>query len=182
MYWRVFTTTPPKFLLNGEKNTSSRETSLSLLSSNLPNKFVALFSSSLFWWWGTVTSNMRDMNPSDLLGFKFDDSLVTSAELERLGKDYLDDTNKNSSMMTRVQKTTGMTQVQSFKISKSKPIIDEIDKVLAKHYGFTEEELDFIINYDIKYRMGGELEGFITDQGNSTYSPNNTLRRSMIAD
>jgi len=25
---------------------------------------------------------------------------------------------------------------------------------LGKHYGFTEEELDFIINYDIKYRMG----------------------------
>jgi hypothetical protein len=40
---------------------------------------------------------------------------------------------------------------------KSKKIIDEIDKVLAKHYGFTEEELDFIINYDIKYRMGDEL-------------------------
>ncbi len=39
----------------------------------------------------------------------------------------------------------------------SKPIIDEIDKVLAKHYGFTEEEHDFIINYDIKYRMGDEL-------------------------
>jgi len=48
-----------------------------------------------------------------------------------------------------------------------KPIIDEIDKVLAKHYGFTEEELDFIIrsalplasskNYDIKYRMGDDL-------------------------
>jgi hypothetical protein len=30
----------------------------------------------------------------------------------------------------------------------------EIDRVLAKHYGFTDEELDFIINYDIKYRMG----------------------------
>ena len=40
---------------------------------------------------------------------------------------------------------------------KSKPIIDEIDKVLAQHYDFTEEELDFIINYDIKYRMGDEL-------------------------
>lgn len=39
----------------------------------------------------------------------------------------------------------------------SKDIIDEIDKALAKHYGFTEEELDFIINYDIKYRMGDEL-------------------------
>ena len=30
-------------------------------------------------------------------------------------------------------------------------------ELLAKHYGFTEEELDFIINYDIKYRMGDEL-------------------------
>ncbi len=39
----------------------------------------------------------------------------------------------------------------------SKPIIDKIDKLLKKHYGFTEEELDFIINYDIKYRMGDEL-------------------------
>ena len=28
---------------------------------------------------------------------------------------------------------------------------------LAKHYGFTEEELDFISNYDIKYRMGDQL-------------------------
>jgi hypothetical protein len=35
----------------------------------------------------------------------------------------------------------------------------EIDRVLAKHYGFTDEELDFIINYDIKYRMGRELGG-----------------------
>jgi len=36
-------------------------------------------------------------------------------------------------------------------------LIDEIDRVLARHYGFTDEELDFIINYDIKYRMGSEL-------------------------
>jgi len=35
-----------------------------------------------------------------------------------------------------------------------KPIINQIDMLLAEHYGFTEEELDFIINYDIKYRMG----------------------------
>ena len=36
----------------------------------------------------------------------------------------------------------------------SKPIIDKIDRVLAEHYGFTEEELDFIINHDVKYRLG----------------------------
>ncbi|HZX49086.1 MAG TPA: hypothetical protein VFF47_07720 [Nitrospirota bacterium] len=45
------------------------------------------------------------------------------------------------------------------KVAFSKPIIDEIDKVLAEHYGFTNEELDFIINYDIKYRMGKGFKG-----------------------
>ena len=39
----------------------------------------------------------------------------------------------------------------------TKPIIDEIDELLAKHYGFTEEELDSIINYDIKYRLCDKL-------------------------
>ena len=33
-----------------------------------------------------------------------------------------------------------------------------LDWVLAAHYGFTDEELDFIINYDIKYRMGRDKE------------------------
>jgi len=33
------------------------------------------------------------------------------------------------------------------------------DRVLARHYDFTAEELDFIINYDIKYRMGRDSGG-----------------------
>jgi hypothetical protein len=31
---------------------------------------------------------------------------------------------------------------------------DEIDRVLAKLFDFTDDEVDFIINCDIKYRMG----------------------------
>jgi hypothetical protein len=51
-------------------------------------------------------------------------------------------------------KTKGKNETIKFLPSKSKHIIDQIDKVLAEHYGFTDKELDFIINYDIKYRMG----------------------------
>jgi hypothetical protein len=61
-------------------------------------------------------------------------------------------------MLVREQKQTGTTETQSFKIQKSKHIIDEIDAALARHYGFTPEELDFIINYDIKYRLGRGTE------------------------
>lgn len=56
---------------------------------------------------------------------------------------------------TRYQ-TTGKVVYDEFNQKPSKPIIDEIDRVLAKHYGLTDEDLDFIINYDIKYRMGLE--------------------------
>jgi hypothetical protein len=44
--------------------------------------------------------------------------------------------------------------VQCIVPKHSKYIIDEIDRALARHYGFTDEETDFIVNYDIKYRLG----------------------------
>ena len=81
-------------------------------------------------------------------------SVLSDPAISRLGKLYLKDIAKYSSMLVRQQKQTGKTETQSFEIKKSKPIVDKIDRVLAKHYGFTDEELDFIINYDIKYRMG----------------------------
>jgi len=32
--------------------------------------------------------------------------------------------------------------------------MDQIDHSLARHYGFSDEEVDFIVNHDFKYRMG----------------------------
>ncbi len=68
---------------------------------------------------------------------------------DRLMRDY----DKNSFIRERQD-----CKFQEFRPSLSKHIIDEIDRVLAAHYEFTDEELDFIINYDIKYRMGREAE------------------------
>jgi hypothetical protein len=79
---------------------------------------------------------------------------MADAELRELAQGNLEDINRNSTMLVREQRQTGRTETQSFKIQKSKAIVDDIDRVLARHYGFTEEALDFIINYDIKYRMG----------------------------
>lgn len=36
-------------------------------------------------------------------------------------------------------------------------VLRDADAFIRGHYGFTDEELDFIVNYDIKYRMGDEL-------------------------
>lgn len=157
LYWKVFTLKPPKFILNGKPGHSSRETQVSVDNKRIAIALIAALSSNTFWWWYTLTSNVRDLNPFDINNFPIPESVVINDDVIDKGQEYLGDLEKNSVMLTRIQKKTGETQTQSFRINLSKPIIDEIDELLAKHYGFTEEELDFIINYDIKYRMGQEL-------------------------
>lgn len=120
-----------------------------------------LLNSNLFYWYWRCHGDGFHCGFKDIDKFRcsiidFDQSDLQSFKLitDKLNKDFDD----NSKIRIRNQKKTGRVELQTFFIGKSKPIIDEIDKVLAKHYGFTEEELDFIINYDIKYRMGDELE------------------------
>jgi hypothetical protein len=84
--------------------------------------------------------------------------------LNHLKNKILDNLQRNSYFQVAYYKAYGNLKMQVFQPRLSKPIIDEIDNILAQHYGFTPEELDFIINYDIKYRMGKELEG---DEGES---------------
>ena len=66
----------------------------------------------------------------------------------------MQDLHRNSQRKVAYYQRTGRVEYDEFFPRHSKHIIDEIDRVLAQHYGFTDEELDFIINYDIKYRMG----------------------------
>ena len=76
--------------------------------------------------------------------------------LAPVGRRLMRDLQMNAVRRRAVSAMTGSVEYDEFWPSKSKSIIDDIDAVLACHYGFTEEELDFIINYDIKYRVGAE--------------------------
>ena len=157
LYWKVFTDFAPRFVLNGEVGNSSCETSFGV-SSKHTRPLIALLSSNTFWWWYTLTSNLRHLNPYDVQTFPVALPVVEDANFASLADQYTTDMVSNSTMLVREQKKTGTTQNQSFKIQKSKPLIDEIDMALARHYGFTAEELDYIINYDIKYRMGQGMD------------------------
>jgi len=154
LYWKVFTDFSPAFQINDKAGHSTRETWFTLENEGMIPIAIATLSSSTFWWWYTVTSNCRHLNPYDIHNFPIPESVINNLFLIELGKKYLEDIQRNSTMLIRNQRQTGRTATQSFKLQKSKPIIDEIDCELAKHYGFTDEELDFIINYDIKYRLG----------------------------
>ena len=74
--------------------------------------------------------------------------------MEKLGAKYIANLRRHNTMLVRSQRSSGIAEKQSFKIQKSKPIVDEIDKVPALNYGFTDDELDFIVNDDINYGIG----------------------------
>ena len=154
LYWKVFTDFLPVFRVNGNLENSTTASWFSVETSEILKPVIAVLSSNLFWWWYTITTNCRHLVSKDIQNFPVPKSVLYDQQLVELGEIYLEDLQRNSIMQVRVQKRTGRTETQQFKIQKSKHIIDEIDRALAKHYGFTDEELDFIINYDIKYRMG----------------------------
>jgi hypothetical protein len=116
--------------------------------------FVAL-NSNLFYWFITTGSDCRNLNMREVLGLplSIEELLITmQRDLHTLVDRLTIDLQAHSRLRRMSFKDTGMLTIQCIFPGKSKHIIDEIDHVLAQHYGFTDEELDFIINYDIKYR------------------------------
>jgi hypothetical protein len=122
---------------------------------------ISILSSSLFYWWFIILSDCRDFNIREIDEFPVDLGKMQNeikASLEKLSMECQKDIKKNTIRKECYYQATGKVIYDEFRLKKSQPVFNEIDKVLAKHYGFTDEELDFIINYDIKYRMGDELQ------------------------
>jgi hypothetical protein len=116
---------------------------------------VALLNSSLFYWFWRAHSDGFHCGYGDVFLMPYrrpmDEKIRTHLlTLQRQLMQALQDTSTEKSIKTKA----GVIRYQEFTVKSTKPIIDEIDRALAQHYGFTAEELDFIINYDIKYRMG----------------------------
>lgn len=153
-YFLAFTDFIPEIVeqKSGRRLPPSELKEFALSSSESVNATVAALSSSTFFWFWNVLSDCRNLNRRDLLAFPLNPDRLSpefKKALSALGKQYLMALKETSRTMLK----SGL-RIQTFRYADCKPIIDEIDCLLAKHYGFTDEELDFIVNYDIKYRMG----------------------------
>ena len=119
--------------------------------------FSAAFNSNLFWWYYSINYDLFNFKDYMIFGFQLTYPMSFVKELGKLS-DLMENSLRNNAVYYQIKsKTAGVNQTVTYQKHLSKNEMDEIDKILAKHYGFTEEELDFIINYDIKYRMGDEL-------------------------
>ncbi len=157
-YWIRAMTFIPYFWNEREGEQISTQVK-SLYLSTKPDASVvaAVLNSSLFYWWFILLSDCRHLNLREIQNFPLGlDSMLdgTKKRLTELTDKLMTDLKKNKYRKEAYYQATGKVIYDEFYPKYSKPIIDQIDRVLAQHYGFTDEELDFIINYDIKYRMG----------------------------
>jgi hypothetical protein len=124
------------------------------------NILLCALNSNLFFWFFIVFSDCRNVNSREILRFPIEINSIDEDAIRKLGKmsnNLMLDFGENAIFQTRNDKRAGILEIQSYQPRLSKHIIDEIDKILSKHYDFTDEMLDFILNNDIKYRMGSEL-------------------------
>ena len=119
--------------------------------------FTAALNSNLFWWYYSINYDLFNFKDYMIFGFQitYDKDILNS--ILKLSDKMEFSLRENANYYIINSKTNGQMEAVNYRKQNTKLIMDEIDKVLARHYGFTEEELDFIINYDIKYRMGDEL-------------------------
>jgi hypothetical protein len=116
----------------------------------------ALLNSQLFYWYWIANSNCMDVVSREVLELPvFPLEQADPAEFgDLMGRLLAAYYASNSTRVRRGEHISG--EELNFDVARAKPIIDEIDTLLAYHYGFSDEELDFVLNYDIKYRVGHE--------------------------
>ena len=129
----------------------------SFINDYIAKYFTAALNSNLFWWYYSINYDLFNFKDYMIFGFQITYDIEIIDKIVKASNKMEKNLRKNAMYYVINSKTNGATETVTYKKQLSKEVMDEIDQILALHYGFTEEELDFIINYDIKYRMGDEL-------------------------
>lgn len=125
----------------------------------------AALNSNLFWWYYSINYDLFNFKDYMLFGFRFNyPNDFSSQKISSLSDKLENSLLENATYYTINSKTRGANETVTYNKDMSKEIMDLIDVAISENYNLTEEELDFIINYDIKYRMGKELNNGEEDE------------------
>lgn len=125
------------------------------------DQFVAAINSTAFYLYWQVFFDAFKAGKLCVESFPF--KRIEKPDLQErissLAKQLMKDMKSKSERLRAEYAATGSVEYDQFYPRNSKPLMDEIDCALSGHYGFTQEELDFIVNYDIKYRLSRDAQG-----------------------
>jgi hypothetical protein len=132
---------------------STKENKL-FIERKLVDVIGAILSSNLFFWFYQIYSNNLDLKQYEILSFGLPlDKLNKdfTKKLTNIYESYLEDIERNAKIRV-TSKYSNIETFKEYKISRSKPIIDQIDDMISTIYGLTKDELLFIKNYEIRFR------------------------------
>lgn len=124
----------------------------------LTDAIGCILSSSLAFWFYQIYSNNLDWKTYEIENFTIPQLSTEDIEyLDNLYSRYLSDIEaKANTRITSGESTYNVDSFKEYKIVRSKAIIDEIDDYICPLYGLTQEETDFIKNYELEFRRAGE--------------------------
>jgi hypothetical protein len=157
-YWVKATVGLPYYSKNGLVGTPAHGRYLYFSDPAATNVVCAVLNSSLFYSYFIAYGDCFHLSDTLATNFPLAPDILCNKSLVKLNEKLLSDLKDHATNKTITTKDGDEITYAEFNVSESKPILDEIDRVLARHYGFTEEEVDFILNYDIKYRLGRDAE------------------------
>jgi hypothetical protein len=153
-YWLKAAAHVPYYARNGQVTAPAHGRFLYFPDQSRAGIVSAILNSSLFYVLFVARSDCFHVNDSFVRNTPVADGILEEPTLSLLNEQMMDNLKLNAKNTTISTRDGDSISYAEYFASASKPIIDQIDYVLAQHLGITEEELDFIINYDIKYRMG----------------------------
>jgi hypothetical protein len=121
----------------------------------------AVLNSNLFYLYYLTYSDAYHCGRELILNFPCD--------LDRLKREYgesaisstralMSDLKANSKRRRIEYHGTGWIEYDEFYPKKSKPFVDEIDRVLCPLFALSAEELDYVLNFDVKFRLGQDYD------------------------
>ena len=139
-------------------NNSSAERTIYFSNSKIANAVGCILSSNLSFWFYQIFSDNLNWKTYEIENFTIPQLTFENIDfLDKLYNRYLADIEANANTrITSEESTYNIDSFKEYKIVRSKRIIDEIDDYICPLYGLTQEETDFIKNYELEFRLAGE--------------------------
>jgi hypothetical protein len=154
-YWVKAINGAPFFKRNGERIEPPHGRTICFVSQAASSFATCLLNSSLFYWMYSVMCDCEHINDSFVREFAVP-SGWGRINWPGISHKLMSSLTQNATRKTISTKQGHKIEYDEIKAVHSKPVIDEIDAALATVYGLTTDELQFVVNYDIKYRAGSE--------------------------
>jgi hypothetical protein len=147
---------PKVFDKNGQQRNPSELKFLEFKTEEDRDICLACLTSSLFYWFNIVSSDCRNLNKREIVSFPIpiEKLLRKHDSIAELLGELMESYNQNSFLRTVFYQGQGDITVQYFNFRPSKSLVDKLDKIVHEAYELTKEESDFLVNFDVKYRLG----------------------------